>query len=177
MRRLSPLDRHRQHRRAGVTSTFESQPSGGTQVSSLPFGTSTPSATTRGENSRLGRFQGGSWRRSPPTLPAMCTRTHLDGKCDVRIGAEASTPVTGAVVEAAACKDSHGVGRAGQGHAPGAPSILPGMALGLQAGQANRPPQGRSPPLGPWVGGQLCCHGTRAAGPRPQAQPCGTHLR
>lgn len=100
-----------------------------------------------------GGFQGGSWRRSPPTLPATCTRTHLDGKCDVRIGAEASTPVTGAVVEAAACKDSHGVGRAGQGHALGAPSVLPGMALGLQAGQANGPPRGRSPPLGPWVRG------------------------
>lgn len=124
-----------------------------------------------------GGFQGGSWRRSPPTLPAMCTWTHLDGKCDVRVGAEAPAPVAGAVVEAAACEDSHGVGRAGQGHAPGAPSVLPGTALGLQAGQANGPPWGRSPPLGPWVGGQLCRHGTQAATPRPQARPRGTHLR
>ena len=92
-------------------------------MSSLPFGTSIP-FTTRGENTRLG-FQGGSWRRSPSPPPVTCTRTYLDGKCDVRVGAEAPAPVAGAVVEAAACEDSHGVGRAGQGHAPGAPHPCP----------------------------------------------------
>lgn len=40
----------------------------------------------------------GSWRRVPT-----CSRAHLDGQCDVRIGAEAPAPVTGAVVEASTC--------------------------------------------------------------------------
>ena len=142
-------------------------------MSSLPFGALTPFVRKCAENTGLGGVQGGSWRRSPSPPPVTSARTHLDGKCNVRVGAEAPSPVAGAVVEAAACEDSRGVGRAGQGHAPGAPSILPGTALGLQAGQANGPPRGRSPPPGPWVGGQLCHHGIRAAATRPQAQPPG----
>lgn len=63
----------------------------------------------------------------------------------------------------------------------GMPQVPPpssqGQLWGLQAGQANGPPRGRSPPPGPWVGGQLCHHGIRAAATRPQARPRGTHLR
>lgn len=84
----------------------------------------------------------GSWRRVP-----ICSRAHLDGQCDVRIGAEAPAPVTGAVVEAATC----GEGRRDEVRARHHPQLYPARTcaclaprdrlLELRFGKVNQAPE------------------------------------